>query len=508
MQVVETKSEGLSREMKVTVAAKDIEEKINLRLEEVAQSASLPGFRPGKVPVGLLRKRYGPAIMGEILDQAVNDSSQQALAEKGIRPATQPHVEITSFDEGKDLEYTMSVDILPEIEPMDFSKLSLEKLVLKPDDKQVQETLENLAGAHKTSEPITTKRKSKSGDVLSIDFVGKLDGVEFAGGKAEGYHLELGSGSFIPGFEDQLIGVEAGADVEVKVNFPEEYAAKDLAGKEAVFDVKVHEIREAAPAAIDDELAKKAGLESLDALKERIVDGQRQEFDQMARMQVKRKLLDQLADNHEFEIPPKMVEMEFDNIWAQFEEQRQQDKAAHDHDHDHEGHDHDHDHDHDHEDDKSDEEHKAEFREIAERRVKLGLLLSEVGRINEIQVSPEDINRAMLQEAQKYPGQEQQVLEFFRSNPQAQEQIKAPVFEEKVIDYIIEMAKVSEKPATFEDLIKVLESEDEEETKKKPAAKKKAAPKKKAAAKDDGDAAADKPAKKKPAAKKPAAKKE
>jgi len=495
MQVVETKSEGLSREMKVTVAAKDIEEKINLRLQEVAQSASLPGFRPGKVPVGLLRKRFGPSILGEILDQAVNDSSAQALAEKGIRAATQPQVEITSFDEGKDLEYTLAVDILPEITPMDFSKLKLEKLVLKPDQKQIDETLENLAGAHKTSEPIAAKRKTKSGDVCVIDFAGKLDGVEFAGGKADGYHLELGSGSFIPGFEEQLIGVDVGADVEVKVNFPAEYAAKDLAGKEAVFDVKVHEIREAKPAAIDDELAKKAGLESLDALKDRIVEGQRREFDQMARMQVKRVLLDQLADNHDFEMPPKMVEMEFDNIWAQFEEQRKQEHA------------HDHDHDHDH-DDKSDEEHKAEFRDIAERRVKLGLLLSEVGRANAIQVSPEDVNRAMMQEAQKYPGQEQQVLEFFRSNPQAQEQIKAPVFEEKVIDYIIELAQVTEKPASFEDLIKVLEAEDEAQAAKKPAAKKKAAPKK-AAAKGDGDAADGKaPAKKKPAAKKPAAKKE
>ncbi len=501
MQVVETKSEGLSREMKVTVAAKDIEEKINLRLQEVAQSASLPGFRPGKVPVGLLRKRFGPSILGEILDQAVNDSSAQALAEKGIRAATQPQVEITSFDEGKDLEYTLAVDILPEITPMDFPKLKLEKLVLKPDEKQIEETLENLANAHKTSEPISAKRKTKSGDVCVIDFVGKLDGVEFAGGKADGYHLELGSGSFIPGFEEQLIGVDVGADVEVKVNFPAEYAAKDLAGKEAVFDVKVHEIREATPAPIDDELAKKAGLESLDALKERIVEGQRREFDQMARMQVKRVLLDQLADSHDFEMPPKMVEMEFDNIWAQFEEQR---KQEHDHEH---GHDHDHDHDHAHDhDDKSDEEHKAEFRDIAERRVKLGLLLSEVGRANAIQVSPEDVNRAMMQEAQKYPGQEQQVLEFFRSNPQAQEQIKAPVFEEKVIDYIIELAQVTEKPASFEDLIKVLEAEDEAKEAKKPAAKKKAAPKK-AAAKDD---AADdkKPAKKKAAAKKPAAKKE
>ncbi|PIW29131.1 MAG: trigger factor [Rhodospirillales bacterium CG15_BIG_FIL_POST_REV_8_21_14_020_66_15] len=497
MQVVETKSEGLSREMKVTVAAKDIEEKINLRLEEVARSAALPGFRPGKVPLGLLRKRFGPAIMGEILDQAVNDSSAQALAEKGLRPATQPQVEITSFDEGKDLEYTLAVDVLPEITPMDFSKLKVEKLVLQPDETQVQETLENLANAHKTSEPITSKRKSKSGDVLVIDFVGKLDGVEFAGGKAEGYHLELGSGSFIPGFEDQLIGAEAGTDIEVKVNFPEEYAAKDLAGKEAVFDVKVHEIREAAPAPIDDELAKKAGLESLEALKERIVEGQRREFDQMARMQVKRDLLDQLADNHEFEMPPTMVEMEFENIWAQFEEQRKQEQAAgHHHEHDH---DHDHDHHH-HGDDKSDEEHQAEFREIAERRVKLGLLLSEVGRSNAIQVGPEDVNRAMMREAQKYPGQEQQVLEFFRSNPQAQEQIKAPVFEEKVIDYILELAQVTEKPATFEDLIKALEEEDEPEDAKKTTSKKKAAPKKAAKA-DDGGAEDKKPAKK-PAAKK------
>ncbi len=483
MQVVETKSEGLSREFKVTVAAKDIEEKINLRLEEVAATASLPGFRPGKVPVALLRKRFGPAIMGEILDQAVNDSSAQALMEKGLRPAGQPQVEITSFDEGADLEYTLAVDILPEIKTMDFSELKLEKMVLKPDEKRVTEALENLAAAHKSSEPISSKRKAKAGDVVVIDFLGKLDGEEFAGGKADGYHLELGSGSFIPGFEDQLIGLGAGEETVVKVTFPEAYGAKELAGKDAEFDVTLHEIREAKPAEIDDDLAKKAGSETLEALKERIVDEQRREFDEMARMQTKRTLLDKLAEAHDFETPSRMVEQEFESIWAQFEAQRK-------------GHDHD--------DDKTDDEHKAEFREIAERRVKLGLLLSEVGRANAIQVSQEDVNRAMMREAQKYPGQEQQVLEYFRSNEQAQEQIKAPVFEEKVVDYIIELAQVDEKPTTVEDLIKALEQEQEEEKpKKKPVAKKKAASKaKKKADADDGAGTTKKPAAKKKTASK------
>lgn len=498
MQVTEVKSEGLSREYKVELPAKDIEEKISHRLKELAKDVRLPGFRPGKVPVSLLRKRFGASVMGEVLERAVNDSSQQALAEKGVRAAGQPEIEITSFDEGKDLEYTMAVELLPEIETMDFGELKLEKLVPEVDEQKVDEALERIAESHKGSEPVD--RAAASGDVVVIDFTGKLDGAEFTGGKAEGYHLELGSGSFIPGFEDQLIGAKAGDDLEVKVNFPDDYGATDLAGKEAVFETKVQEVRGTTPAKVDDELAKKVGMEDLEKLKEAIREEQSRELSQVARMHLKRQLLDKLAENHDFEVPPKLVESEFDAIWQQY---KQQEGQAHDHDHDHDhGHDHDHDHhghDHGHEhaeaeDTSEDEEQKADFREIAERRVRLGLLLSEVGRKNEIQIAQDDINAALMREARNYPGQEQQVLEFYKQNPQAMQNLTAPVYEDKVVDFILELAKVDERKLPAEKLMDEVYADDEDEAgadeKKKPA--------KKTAAKKTA---------KKSTAKKPAAKK-
>ncbi len=487
MQVVETQSEGLSREFSVTLAAGEIEEKIMTRLEEVAATATLPGFRPGKVPVKILRKRYGPAVMGEIIEKAVNDSSQQALNERGLRPAVQPEIEIVSFDEGKDLEYKMSIEILPEIEPMDFSKLKLEKMVLDPDQKAVDEALTRMADMHKTSTPLKRKRKAKSGDVVVIDFLGKVDGEAFPGGAADGYELELGSNSFIPGFEDQLIGAGAGADVSVEVKFPDDYGAEQLAGKDAVFECKVREIKEAAPAEINDELAAKMGAASLDDLKEKIVEEQRKEFDNLARVRMKQSILDKLADEHSFEIPPKMAEREFEEVWRQFQQQKK------DHDEQHHQSDDGHDHDHGH-DDWPEEERKAELKEIADRRVKLGLLLSEVGRRNLIEVGQDDVNKAMMQEARNHPGQEKQILEFFQSNPQAQERLKAPIYEDKIVDFISELADVTEKPATFEDLIKVLEADREaEETERKPARKKSAKGKPAAKADDAGGEDAEKP---------------
>lgn len=499
MQVVETLNEGLAREFTVSLAANEIEEKVLARLEEVASTATLPGFRPGKVPVKVLRKRFGPAVMGEVLEQAVNDSSQQALMERGLTPAAQPEIEVISFEEGKDLEYKIAIEVLPEIEPMDFSKLKLEKMTLTPDEKAVDEALERMASMHKSTAPLKRKRKSKSGDVVVIDFLGKVDGEAFAGGAAENYELELGSNSFIPGFEDQLVGTNAGDEVNVNVQFPADYGAEQLAGKDAVFECKVHEIKEAVPAEINDELATKMGLTDLAALKERIVDEQRREFDEVAGMQLKRKILDLLADEHAFEIPPKMAEREFDAIWQQFQEDKKQNDASVDEGDEAVS-----------EEDKPEEEQKAEFKDIADRRVKLGLLLSEVGRRNAIEVSPDDVNRAMMREAQKYPGQEQQVLEYFRSNEAVQAQLKAPIYEDKIVDYIIELADVAEKPSTFEELMKSIEAEqasdEAEETPKKKAAKKPAA-KKKAAA--DGEEAPKKAApKKKPAAKKAPAKTE
>jgi len=478
MQVTETKSEGLSREYKVCLPAKDIEEKISDRLKQIASTAQLPGFRPGKVPVSLLRKRYGPSVMGEVLEQAVGDSSQQALAEKGVRPAMQPEIEITSFEDGKDLEYTIAVEMLPEIAAVDFKKIKVDRLVPKADEKAVQSALENLANAQKSSEPIKRKRKSKAGDIVVIDFVGSVDGTEFPGGKADGYELELGSGSFIPGFEDQLIGVDPESHVDVNVTFPEEYAAADLAGKAAVFAVDVKEIREATPAPIDDELAKKVGMDDLEKLKEAIVEEQSREFNGVARMLLKRLLMDQLADECDFELPQKLADSEFQAIWDQY----QQTKKSGD---DQDGED---------ESELSEDEQEQEFRDIADRRVRLGLMLSDIGRTNNIQISQDDITQAIMAEARQNPGHEQEVMDYFQNNAEAMQQLTAPIYEEKVVDFIIEMVEVTDKQATMEELMKAVEADSDKgsESTAKPKTKAKKASGGKSTAKKAADKAADK----------------
>ena len=472
MQVTETKSEGLSREFKVALPANEIEEKISHRLKELARTAQMPGFRPGKVPVSVLRKKYGPSVLGEVLERAVNDSSQQALAEKGLRPAMQPQIEITSFEDGGDLEYTIGVELLPEIKPVDFSKIKLERLIPKTDDAAMENTLADIAAAQGDSAAIKDDRETKTGDVLVIDFLGRIGGEEFAGGKAEGYELTLGSGTFIPGFEEQLIGVKVGDKIEVKVKFPDSYGAAELSGKDAVFDVTVNELKETVPSAIDDELAKKVGMENLEALKKSIREEQESEFNEMSRMILKRALLDELSAAHDFEIPEKLLDREFDTIWKQFEEQRKKDKDAG------QG-----------SEEKTDDEHKKDFREIAERRVRLGLLLSEVGRANNIQISQEDVNSQLMAEARRHPGREKEVMEHYKNNPEAMEELSAPLYEEKVVNFILEQASITEKTATKDELIKTME----DEAAGKPKAKAKAGGKSKA----KGKAAAEKKAAKK-----------
>ena len=469
MQVTETKSEGLSREFKIALPAAEIEEKISHRLKELAQTANMPGFRPGKVPVSVLRKKYGPSVMGEVLERAVNDSSQQALAEKGLRPAMQPEIEITEFEDGKDLEYTIAVEVLPKIKPIDFSTIKLERLVPNTKKGEIDSVLETLAKTHGESEPIKENRKSKDGDVMVIDFLGRVDGVEFAGGKAENYELTLGSGTFIPGFEEQLTGIKVGAKTEVKVKFPENYGAAELSGKDAVFDVTVHEIKAVAPAAIDDELAKKLGGENLDALRESIKEEQEREFLTMSRMTLKRELLDKLADAHDFKVPKKLLEREFEAIWTQYQEE--QNKAGDDVETATP------------KDQKPDVEGEKEFREIAERRVRLGLLMAEVGRSNDVQINQEDVNRQLMEEARRHPGREQEIMEHYRNTPEAMEQLSAPIFEEKIVDFILEQATVTDKKATMDDLIKAMDTDDDGKLKAKGKAKSDKKPAKKSAKK-------------------------
>ncbi|HIP78577.1 MAG TPA: trigger factor [Kiloniellaceae bacterium] len=458
MQVTEVNSEGLKRDFKVVIGAKEIGEKVEARLRELSARVKIPGFRPGKAPIKLLKQRYGPSVMGEVLERAVTDSSAQALNERGLRPAVQPKIEIVSFDDGKDLEYSMAIELLPEIEPMDFSTIELERLRVAVPDADLEAAMERLASARKESKPLETPRKAEKGDILVLDFKGTVHGEALPGMAADDHHLELGSSSFIEGFEDQLIGTEAGETREVNVTFPEAYGNEKLAGQPAVFQCTIKEIREAVPAEMNDELAKSMGAESVEDLRDKVKERLGADYEGLSRMRLKRQILDQLAAAHDFGVPESMVDLEFDAIWRQVEADREKGNV----DPDDEG--------------KDEDAIKGEYRTIAERRVRLGLLLSEVGRLNQIDVAQEEVNRALFQEAQRHPGQEQQVLEFYKANPEALAQLRAPLFEDKVIDFIIDLAKVSEREVSPEQLREEEEkdaaaAEKEAEGSKKPAKK-------------------------------------
>lgn len=480
MQVTETKNEGLSREYTLAISAADFESTVTNRLEHLAKTVNIPGFRKGKVPLSILRKKYGPNVMGEALDKAVNEAATKVLSDNKLRAATQPQIEIVKFEEGQDIECKLAVEVMPQIEIGDFTKISIVRPVTKIDESEVDKTLDRMAQAYKTATPIAKARKTKSGDVILLDFAGSVDGVEFPGGKAEGYSLELGSDSFIPGFEEQLIGVNAGDDVEVKVSFPGDYGAKELAGKDAVFACKVKEIQESKPSAIDDGLAKKAGMENLDALKTAIREQHSQGFTEISRQKAKRALLDALNDVYAFDLPKGMVDAEYESILKAFEKAKEAGQEVEDMD---------------------DADRDIDFRDIAARRVKLGLLFAEVGRTNNIQVAQDDIQQAIMKEARNYPGQEQMVFKYYQENPQAMQQLSGPVYEEKIVDFIMELAKVTDKTVSADELM----ADDDADKPKKAAAKK--TPAKKAAAKADDEPAAKKAPAKKPAAKKTAAKK-
>jgi len=458
MQVTEVNSEGLKRDFKVVIEAREISEKVENRLREISARVKIPGFRPGKAPIKLLKQRYGPSVMGEVLERAVTDSSAQALNERGLRPAVQPKIEIDSFEDGKDLEYSMAIELLPEITPMDFASLELERVKIAVPEDEVNGALERLAASRKESKPLESPRPAQSGDILVIDFKGTVHGEALPGMAGEDHHLELGSNTFIAGFEDQLIGASVGESRTVNITFPEGYGNEKLSGQPAVFECTVKEIREPVPAELNDELAKSMGAESLDDLREKVKERLAQDYEGFARMRMKREILDRLSEAHDFEVPESMVDLEFEAIWRQVEHDREHGRV----DPDDEG--------------KDDEEVKGEYRDIAERRVRLGLLLSEVGRLNQIEVTQDEVNKALFQEAQRHPGQEKQVVEFYRSNPQAQAQLRAPIFEDKVIDFIIDLAKVTEREVTADQL---REEEEKEAAADKPkkAAKKKAAKK-------------------------------
>lgn len=440
MQVTELPAEGLKRQFKIVVPAGDLAAQVDSRLADMAKTAQMPGFRQGKVPVGLLKKQYGQALFGEALEQAVNTSTAKAIEDRGLKPALQPRIDLKQLEEGKDVEFEVAIEVLPEIGKLDFSEVSLERLKAVVPDSAVEEAVSRIAKANREQKPVDPPRPARSGDALKIDFVGSVGGVDFPGGAAQDYTLELGSGSFIPGFEDQLVGAEVGKDVEVKVTFPADYGNAELAGKDAVFKCTIKEVRELVDRPVDDELAKANNFENLDAMRKAVAERIGQDYTSISRSMIKRQLLDKLAEAHKFAVPEGLVEGEFNAIWQRIEEARKNGQKLED----------------------DEEKMRREYRDIAERRVRLGLLLADVGRSNGIDVTPEELNQAVVREAMRYPGQERQVMEFYSKNTELKEQLRAPIFEEKTVDFILELAKVDEKSVTPEELVKAARDADED----------------------------------------------
>jgi trigger factor len=436
MQVTQLSAEGLRRQFKVVVPADDIEGRIQGRLRQLSQTVRMPGFRPGKVPQKLLRRQYGRSIMGEILEEAVNQGSQQAIRDNELRPALQPKVEVNAFDEGKDLEFTVNVEVLPETPEVDIGALSLTRPVAPIGDEEIERAIERLARREAGWEEPEEGRLAAEQDRVTISFEGRVDGEPFEGGSAEEVPVVIGSGSMIPGFEEQLRGAVAGSEREVKVTLPERFPKEELVGKEATFQVQVKEVREPKPASVDDAFAQRIGAESLEALRKAVRERMEADYRRVSRDRVKRQLLDRLAERYHFQVPEGMVELEFEAIWKQLQQELERSGGSLA------------------EADKPEEELRAEYRAIAERRVRLGLLLSEIGRRNQIKVEPHEINAAVVEQARRFPGQEQKVVEFFRENPQAVEQLKAPLFEDKVVDFILQLAKVEDQAVTAEELFR------------------------------------------------------
>lgn len=404
------------------------------KLEEIQKNAKIQGFRPGHAPLDLIKTKYGSSVKGEVLDDLIQEKTTAELKKQDIRPAARPELKLETFEEGKEIVWTISVEALPKIEVKPFDTLAITKLTAKPNDEEINAALDRLANAKRKTQKIEANRATKKGDIVVIDFVGSIDGKEFKGGSGKDYFLDLGSNTFIPGFEDQLIGKKIGDKVDVDVTFPEAYHAKELAGKKALFKVDLKELREVVKPAFDDDFAKEFGMKTMDDMKKAVADELQKEYDKVSRMHQKRALLDALAVQYSFEIPQSMVDGEFQAIWNQFEDAKKKNQLDED------------------EKKKSEDELKKEYRAIAERRVRLGLLLAEVANLNNITVAREDLSKALMAEAQRYPGQEKMVIEYYQKNPQALDMIKAPLFEEKVVDYILGKAKITEKELSVKEL--------------------------------------------------------
>ncbi|MCI3134472.1 trigger factor [Phenylobacterium aquaticum] len=442
MQIVEKSGEGLSRVYGVTVPVADLTERLEARIAEITPTLNIKGFRPGKVPPAHVKRMFGKALMSEVVEAAINETTQKVLEDNKIRPAGDPDLkpegDMQAVVDGKaDLSYEIAIEIMPEFEPADLTTISLTRPVYEPTDAEVEEAVTELAKQNRTYEPRKGKSlKAKDGDLLVIDFLGTVDDVAFDGGAATDAELTLGSGQFIPGFEEQLVGAKPGDEVVVKVTFPEQYQAAELAGKAAEFAVTVKEVKAPVESKIDDALAERLGLESLDKLKELLKTNLEGQYAGASRFKLKRALLDVLDEKHEFPLPPKMVEAEFGQIWSQVQQDKERGGLPPE------------------DADKSDETLQSEYRKIAERRVRLGLVLAEIGRANNVQVTDQELAEAMRAEAMRYGPQAQQIFDFFRQNPQAQAQLRAPIFEDKVVDLILGQATVADEKVSKEELLK------------------------------------------------------
>jgi trigger factor len=454
MNITERKNEALYAEYTINVPAKDVQTQIDARLKEVGKKVKIAGFRPGKVPMPILQQRYGDSVRGEALEKVVEESVNKTLKEKNIRPALQPKVEVIKFDNDNGLEFTISVEKLPTIEPKDFSKITLEKLVTPVEDSAIDEAVGRIADNYKESKPLETQRPAKMGDIVRIDFDGSVDGKKLPGMASKDFDLELGTHSFVDTFEDQLVGLKAGDQKSVKVKFPDDYRHPDLKGQNAVFEVTLHEVREPTKPELNDALAQKAGISTMEELKKIIKEQMQKEHDNLSRAKLKRALLDQLDKDNSFAVPKGMLDAEYEQIWnyhLQDLKSRGEDTAAAD----------------------KDEDSKKEFRTIADRRVRLGLLVSEIGLRNQVNVTNQELQQAVMREAYNYQGQEKMVIEFYQKNPQALASLRAPLYEEKVVDYILTQVKLNEKQVSKEDLMHDPDEEAETGRKGKKAAKKK-----------------------------------
>lgn len=443
MQVTETLNEGLKRGYAMVITADELNSKVDEKLKEAQPEISLKGFRKGKVPMPMLKKQFGKNLMGEVMQETIDGAINSHFSDAGVRPAMQPNVQMTNQDwkEGDDVHIEFTYEALPEIPEVDLSKIKLNKMVVKADDAAVQEALANLASTAQSFKSRRKGSKARDGEQVVIDFVGKVDGEAFEGGSAEDYPLVLGSNSFIPGFEDQLVGVKAGDEKDVNVTFPAEYGAANLAGKDAVFTCTVKDVKEPVAAEIDDELATRFGAENLDGLKAQIAERLEAEYAGAARAVQKRELLDALDKLVKFDLPPTLVDTEAKQIAHQLWHEENPDHHGHDHDV---------------------IEPTAEHTSLAERRVRLGLLLADLGQKAEVEITDAEMTQAIMAQARQYPGQERQFFEFVQQNQNMQQQLRAPIFEDKVIDHIFGLAKVTDKEVSKDDLQKAIDALEEE----------------------------------------------